>query len=128
MDLPSDLAVHSAPLDVKSLDAPHAGADAGDVHPGGESETHDSPSAAGRVWAKSQIARSASPRLSKRPRSTRSRWRCPGSGWVTPPALNPLTGSPQSLEPMRRSVPTQSSDERRVGKECGSPCRSRWSP
>src|SRR3546814_11220114 len=63
MDLPSDLAVHSAPLDVESLDAPHAGAAAGDVHPGGESDTPDSPSAAGRVWTKSQIARPASPRL-----------------------------------------------------------------
>src|SRR3546814_16231941 len=101
MDLPSDLAVHSAPLDVESLDAPHAGADAGDVHPGGESETHDSPSAAGRVWAKSQIARSASPRLSKRPRSTRSRWRCPGSGRT---------------------------EERRGGKEGVRTFRPRWSP
>ena len=25
-------------------------------------------------------------------------------------------------------APDQSSEERRVGKECSSPCRSRWSP
>src|SRR3546814_19297544 len=46
----------------------------------------------------------------------------------------PLPGGPTSSTGGRRNLPTSPpamnarSEERRVGKECVSPCRSRWSP
>src|SRR3546814_17480329 len=36
---------------------------------------------------------------------------------------------PSTVEPINAAIaPTIRSEERRVGKECVSPCRSRWSP
>src|SRR3546814_15208770 len=49
-------------------------------------------------------------------------------------ADNPLKNAPHTLEDLvdgdwRRSyTPAERSEERRVGKECVSTCRSRWSP
>src|SRR3546814_11056815 len=40
----------------------------------------------------------------------------------------PLTVSPRLASPAWAVLPPARSEERRVGKECGSTCRSRWSP
>src|SRR3546814_7605014 len=42
-------------------------------------------------------------------------------------ALGPACSAAQSCEPSGRRL-TSRSEERRVGKECVSTCRSRWSP
>src|SRR3546814_12389805 len=41
---------------------------------------------------------------------------------------NPITRVYQKLGVNRRPAAILRSDARRVGKECASPCRSRWSP
>src|SRR3546814_14920357 len=56
-----------------------------------------------------------------------------GRNWMKRPASGAMTSSPSSdrtLIPQQRSRISQSrrSEERRVGKECVSTCRSRWSP
>src|SRR3546814_15343220 len=45
--------------------------------------------------------------------------------WVRPGSLK-WTWS--SIKPGKRNFPLARSEERRVGKECVSTCRSRWSP
>src|SRR3546814_7568554 len=59
---------------------------------------------------------------------------------ISPPSLSkssnygrsrypkPTTGPPPFLSHSFRSCPARRSEERRVGKECVSTCRSRWSP
>ena len=36
--------------------------------------------------------------------------------------------NPEVVEPLKAQLATGRSEERRVGKECGVMCRSRWSP
>src|SRR3546814_21112061 len=53
------------------------------------------------------------------------------SGWIDPPALRCFSGllSCCDLFPGGTGYPrTVRSEERRVGKECVSTCRSRWAP
>src|SRR3546814_14176913 len=50
-------------------------------------------------------------------------------GFVTRIGLGIARRKPGDLASVQFFVrPHQRSEERRVGKECGSPCRSRWSP
>src|SRR3546814_6941294 len=49
-------------------------------------------------------------------------------GWLSTQAMVLLfSGSNMTNSVMSRSTPTPRSEERRVGKECVSTCRSRWS-
>src|SRR3546814_15486664 len=63
----------------------------------------------------------------------------PNTGWMKVPALRredglwladttPLLRWLDAEHPERALIPRDSSEERRVGKECVSTCRSRWSP
>src|SRR3546814_2687891 len=48
--------------------------------------------------------------------------------WLVVGATVAVTGDPPGGGKGRNARPTLRSEERRVGKECGNTCRSRWSP
>src|SRR3546814_5203202 len=53
---------------------------------------------------------------------------CSSDLTVSTPSQTIVIGSPRMSEHRRAAPPSGRSEERRVGKECVSTCRSRWSP
>src|SRR3546814_13649351 len=51
-----------------------------------------------------------------------------GPNFVSPVVASPATFEADSLQSYEIGFKGQRSEERRVGTECVSPCRSRWSP